>query len=299
MNPLKPSRSVSLALLPAALAFGVLATDAAAQGTPPLAVQVYNADAGSFHVNAVLVTGQTDAVLLDTGFTRADALRIAAMVLDSKKTLKTIYISQADPDYYFGIEVLKQYFPEARVVTTAPTLKKIEATLPTKLQVWGPRMGANAPQRVPLPEVLSGNTLTLEGQTLEIRGLDDSLPHRSYVWIPSIQTLAGGVNVYAGLHLWTADAQSVQERADWAKKLGTMAALKPSRVIPGHSLPGQPQDASQLAWSQAYLARFEQELPKAANSAALIDTMKQAYPNAGLGIALDIGAKVNKGEMKW
>lgn len=299
MNPLKPSRSVSLALLPAALAFGVLATDAAAQGTPPLAVQVYNADAGSFHVNAVLVTGQIDAVLLDTGFTRADALRIAAMVLDSKKTLKTIYISQADPDYYFGIEVLKQYFPEARVVTTAPTLKKIEATLPTKLQVWGPRMGANAPQRVPLPEVLSGNTLTLEGQTLEIRGLDDSLPHRSYVWIPSIQTLAGGVNVYAGLHLWTADAQSVQERADWAKKLGTMAALKPSRVIPGHSLPGQPQDASQLAWSQAYLARFEQELPKAANSAALIDTMKQAYPSAGLGIALDIGAKVNKGEMKW
>lgn len=299
MNPLKPSRSVSLALLPAALAFGVLATDAAAQATPPLAVQVYNADAGSFHVNAVLVTGQTDAVLLDTGFTRADALRIAAMVLDSKKTLKTIYISQADPDYYFGIEVLKQHFPEARVVTTAPTLKKIEATLPTKLQVWGPRMGANAPQRVPLPEVLTGNTLTLEGQTLEIRGLDDSLPHRSYVWIPSIQTLAGGVNVYAGLHLWTADAQSVQERADWAKKLGTMAALKPSRVIPGHSLPGQPQDASQLAWSQAYLARFEQELPKAANSAALIDTMKQAYPSAGLGIALDIGAKVNKGEMKW
>jgi len=30
-----------------------------------------------------------------------------------------------------------------------------------------------------------------------------------------------------------------------------------------------------------------------------IDAMKKAYPNAGLGIALDIGAKVNKGEMKW
>jgi len=27
--------------------------------------------------------------------------------------------------------------------------------------------------------------------------------------------------------------------------------------------------------------------------------MKQAYPDAGLGVALDIGAKVNKGEMKW
>ena len=296
-------KTLTLALLPATLALGVVAPDAAAQATaqasPPLTVQVYNADSGSFHVNAVLVAGQTDAVLLDTGFTRADALRIAAMVLDSKKTLKTIYISQADPDYYFGIELLQQYFPQAQVVTTAPTLKKIQATLATKLQVWGPRMGANAPKSVPLPALLPGNTITLEGQMLEIRGLDDSLPHRSYVWIPSIKTIAGGVNVYAGLHLWTADAQSVQERADWAKKLGTMAALQPAVVIPGHSLPGQKHEAAQLAWSQAYLARYEQELPKAANSGALIEAMKKAYPEAGLGIALEIGAKVNKGEMRW
>jgi glyoxylase-like metal-dependent hydrolase (beta-lactamase superfamily II) len=292
-------RNLSLALLPAAMTLGIVATDVAAQPAAPLTVQVYNADGASFHVNAVLVSGKTDAVLLDTGFTRADALRIAAMVLDSKKALKTVYISQADPDYYFGIEVIKQYFPEAKVVTTAPTLKKIEATLPTKLQVWGPRMGANAPRSVPLPEVLSGNTITLEGQTLEIRGLDDSLPHRSYVWIPSIKTIAGGVNVYAGLHLWTADTQSVQERADWAKELGAMAGLQAAAVVPGHSQPGQKHDASQLAWSQTYLARYEQELPQAANSGTLIEAMKKAYPDAGLDIALEIGAKVNKGEMKW
>jgi glyoxylase-like metal-dependent hydrolase (beta-lactamase superfamily II) len=296
-------KTLTLALLPATLALGVVAPDAAAQATaqtsPPLTVQVYNADSGSFHVNAVLVAGQTDAVLLDTGFTRADALRIVAMVLDSKKTLKTIYISQADPDYYFGIELLQQYFPQAQVVTAAPTLKKIQATLATKLQVWGPRMGANAPKNVPLPALLPGNTITLEGQTLEIRGLDDSLPHRSYVWIPSIKTIAGGVNVFGGLHLWTADTQSVQERADWARKLGTMAALQPAVVIPGHSQPGQKHDAAQLAWSQAYLVRYEQALPQAANSGALIEAMKKAYPDAGLGIALEIGAKVNKGEMKW
>ncbi len=296
---MKTLKTLSLALLPALFSLGIVATEAAAQTAAPLTVQVYNADANSFNVNAVLVAGKTDAVLLDTGFTRADALRIAAMVLDSKKTLKTIYISQADPDYYFGIDVLKQYFPDAKVVTTAPTLKKIQATLATKLQVWGPRMGSNAPVRVPLPDVLAGNTLTLEDQVLEIRGLEDSLPHRSYVWIPSIKTIAGGVNVYAGLHLWTADAQTAQERADWAQKLGQMAALKPVTVIPGHSQPGQPQDATQLAWSQAYLARYEQELPKAANSAALIEAMRKAYPAAGLGVALEIGAKVNKGEMKW
>jgi len=290
------AKTLARLIAPFALTLGVVA-DGAAQ-TAPLTLQVYNADVNSFHVNAVLVSGKTDAVLLDTGFTRADALRIVAMVLDSKKVLKTIYISQPDPDYYFGIEVLKQYFPDAQVVATAPTLKKIEATLATKLQVWGPRMGANAPKTVPLPTALEGNTITLEGEKLEIKGLE-SQPHRSYVWIPSIKTIAGGVNVYGGLHLWTADAQTAQERADWSKKLGDMIALQPSRVIAGHSLPGTKQDVSQVQWSQAYLARFETELPKAANSAELITALKSAYPDAGLMVALEIGAKVNKGEMKW
>src|SRR5215208_3736262 len=112
---MKTIKFLSLALLPAAMSLGIVATDASAQSAPPLTLQVYNADANSFHVNSVLVAGQTDAVLLDTGFTRADALRIAAMVLDSKKTLKTIFISQADPDFYFGIEPLKQAFPDAKV----------------------------------------------------------------------------------------------------------------------------------------------------------------------------------------
>lgn len=291
-------KSLIRLFVPAILSLGVVASDAAAQ-TPPLTLQVYNAEGASFHVNATLVSGKTEAVLLDTGFTRADAYRIAAMVLDSKKTLKTIYISQADPDFYFGAGVLQQIFPEARLVASAPTVKKIQATLATKLQVWGPRLGANAPQQVPIPEVMSGNTISLEEQTLEVRSLDDSLSHRSYVWIPSIKAVAGGVNVFAGLHAWTADTQSAQERADWSRKLAAMAALRPETVIPGHALPGQARDASQIAYTQAYLARFESELGKASNAAALIATMKAAYPDAGLAVALDIGARVNTGEMKW
>ena len=78
-----------------------------------------------------------------------------------------------------------------------------------------------------------------------------------------------------------------------------MAALHPTTVVPGHMLLGQKQDAAQIAYTQAYLTRFESELAKAPNAAALIEAMKSAYPTAGLPIALEIGAKVNKGEMKW
>lgn len=294
-------KSLTRFIAPFGFGLGVVASDTAGQSaTPPhLSLQVYNADGGSFHVNAVLVSGKTDAVLLDTGFTRADALRIAAMVLESKKTLKAIYISHADPDFYFGIETLKQVFPDTKVVATAPTVKKIQAAWQAKIQIWGPRLGANAPKKVPLPEALTGNTITLEDQVLEIRGLDDAMPHRSYVWIPSIKTIAGGVTIFAGLHVWTADTQTAQERADWARKLDGAMELQPQTVIAGHSLPGEKQDVSQIAYTKSYLARFEVELAKAPNSAALIEAMKAAYPKASLGIALDIGAKVNKREMKW
>ena len=93
-------RNLLRCIVPAAASLGVVAGPAAAQApSSPLTLQTYNAGPNSFHVNAVLVAGKVDAVLIDTGFTRADALRIVAMVLDSGKTLKTIYISQADPDF--------------------------------------------------------------------------------------------------------------------------------------------------------------------------------------------------------
>ena len=80
---------------------------------------------------------------------------------------------------------------------------------------------------------------------------------------------------------------------------GSRAALQPATVIPGHMLRGEAQDTSQIAYTRAYLARFQSELAAAPDSMALISAMQAAYPGAGLGVALDIGARVNKGEMKW
>jgi hypothetical protein len=74
---------------------------------------------------------------------------------------------------------------------------------------------------------------------------------------------------------------------------------KPATVVPGHMAAGSALDASTIGYTREYLQRFDAEAAKAKSAAELIEAMKQAYPQAGLGIALDIGAKVNKGEMKW
>ena len=283
-----------------ALTLGVLAaTGASAQTPAPLAVKVYNADANSFHVNAVVVSGKTEAIVIDSGFTRADALRVAANVLDSGKTLKTIFISNADPDYYFGAEVLKGIFPQAQVLSTPAVREKIQAKLASKVAFWGPKMGANAPHQAIVPNELQGTTLSVDGERIEVRGTSGELAHRPYVWIPSVKTIAGNVAITNNLHVWTADTQKFSERKAWLAQLDEIEALKPAVVVPGHMAAGTSLDVGTIRYTRDYLLRFDSEAAKASNGAELIEAMKKAYPQAGKLIALDIGAKVNKGEMKW
>ena len=56
-----------------------------AQAAQPLSVKVYNADGSSFTVNSTLVVGDKEAMVIDAGFTRADALPIAPASSDSAK----------------------------------------------------------------------------------------------------------------------------------------------------------------------------------------------------------------------
>ena len=277
-----------------------LALAFAAQAAQPLNVKIYNADGNSFNVNSTLVYGDKEAMVIDAGFTRADALRIAANVLDSGKLLTTIYVSQADPDYYFGVEALKEVFPQADVVTTPAVLEKLTAKMAGKVAFWGPQMGANAPRKPVPPRALASNTLTLEGQTIEIRGTQGVLAHRPYAWIPSIKAIVGNIGVFGGMHVWTADTQSVAERAAWVAQLDEMAALKPELVVPGHMKSGTKVDASTIAFTKDYLQTFEKQLTAGKDGAAVIEAMKKSYPQMTDGVgSLEMGAKVNKGEMKW
>ncbi|MFM6993042.1 MAG: MBL fold metallo-hydrolase [Rhodoferax sp.] len=287
-------------VIAASLAIAFTSVSGAAHAQQPLTVKVYNADGNSFNVNATLVYGQKEAMVIDAGFTRADALRIAANVLDSGKQLTTIYVSQADPDYYFGVETLKEIFPQADVVSTPAVLEKLSAKLAGKVAFWGPKMGANAPRKPVAPRALSGNTLTLEGQTIEILGTQGLLAHRPYAWIPSIKAIVGNIGVFGNMHVWTADTQTTAERAAWVAQLDEMAALKPVLVIPGHMKAGAQVDASAITFTKDYLQTFEKSLAAHKASATLITAMKQAYPAVTDGaLSLDIGAKVNTGEMKW
>ena len=278
--------------------FGATTTMAA---TTALTWKHFHAGENGFFRAPVLIAGARDAVLIDGGFTLSDGKALAEAIKGSGKNLTTIYISQSDPDYYFSLGPIKAAFPAAKVIAASATIAAIQGNVEKKLATWGPQLKANGPQTladIVMPEAFDGRSLTLEGQAIEIVEAE-GLANRRHVWVPSLNAIFGGVLLFSGVHVWTADTQGAEARAAWIKNLDAMAARKPAVVVPGHMAPTAATDASAIQYTRDYLVAFEEELAKAGDSATLIAAMTKRYPNAGMAIALQIGAKVAKGEMKW
>ncbi|CAJ0812038.1 MBL fold metallo-hydrolase [Ralstonia flaminis] len=266
----------------------------------PLHLEVYNpGDKGVFPVSSEIITGAHEAILIDAQFQRTDAQALVRKIQASGKTLTTVYISQSDPDYYFGLDVIRAAFPKAKIVATPQTVAAIQASMNGKLAYWGPLLKDNAPKALVLPEVLHADHLTLEGRAIEIKGLNGPNPARTYLWIPSLKTVAGGVVVNSGDHVWVADTQTRESRLGWLQTLDNITALKPTTVVPGHFTGPMPAGLEAVRFTADYLKTFEAEAARANNSAELIKAMKAAYPSLPGDASLELSAKVIKGEMKW
>ena len=248
-----------------------------------------------------MLSGASEAILIDAGFTFSDAKALVLAIQKTGKKLTTIYISQSDPDYYFGLRLLKTAFPQARIVAASSTIAAIKASVAKKLATWGPQLKENGPQTmadIVIPEPFDGKTLQVDKHTVDIVEAT-GLENRRYLWTPSLKAIVGGVLVFSGTHVWTADTATAEARASWIKNLDAMAARNPTTVIPGHMTTRAATDVSAIHFTRDYLIAFEQELAKTGNSTELISAMTKRYPDLGMAVALQIGAKVAKGEMPW
>ncbi|RQU34487.1 MBL fold metallo-hydrolase [Burkholderia cenocepacia] len=290
-------------LFSSAFAATALLGAASAGIAAPLTVDVYNPGAHAiFPVSSEIVSGKTEAILIDAQFQRNDAQALVSRIKASGKTLKAVYVSHSDPDYYFGLETIHAAFPHAKIVATPQTVAAIEASKDGKLAYWGPILKDNAPTSVIVPQPLDGNTLRVDGEPLRIVGLDGPTPDRTFVWIPSTRTVVGGIPVAANIHVWMADTQTPLSHANWLATLDRIDALKPARVVPGHFLPnrdGSQPFATGVAFTRDYVKAFDDEAARAKDSAALIAAMEARYPDLGEKSSLELSAKVAKGEMQW
>jgi glyoxylase-like metal-dependent hydrolase (beta-lactamase superfamily II) len=272
----------------ALVALAALASPAHAQSR--LAVEVVTASPQGFLVNSALITGEKDAVLIDGQLTLADAHRLVGAILDAKRNLTTIYVTHFHPDHYFGLVVVKQAFPKAKIVAQPATIADIKRSWQGKVKQWGPMFGANLTTKPVIPAPLTGKSLTLEGQTLEIHGpVQGDAPTSSYVWIPSIKAIITGDIVYQGVFPWTAET-TPETRKGWLKTLDELAALEPAIVVAGHKDPKLKDDAGAIAATRAYLTDFDAALAISKSPEELEGKMKAKYPKLQLDIVLHIGA---------
>lgn len=272
-----------------------------AQPAPaPLTLQPFNPGNGAiFQVASTLVSGERDAVLIDAQFSTLDAARLVELIRSSGKRLTTIYVSRGDPDFYFGLETLHAAFPEAKIVASPATIAHIVETKDKKLAYWAPILAAGAPKTVIVPEPLQGDRIELEGRSLEVIGLDGNTPDRTFVWIPSVRAVVGGIPVMAGEHVWMADTQTPESHAHWLAQLESIRARQPERVIPGHYAPDAALDLAAVDFTRDYIRAYDEEAGKAKTSAALIEAMQRRYPGLGAVPSLEMSAKVTTGEMRW
>ncbi|CFQ33755.1 MULTISPECIES: MBL fold metallo-hydrolase [Yersinia] len=278
----------------------IFAMVSTANAADTLKMEVYNPGEKSiFPVSSEIISGKTEVALIDAQFQRNDAEALVKKIQQSGKKLTTIYISQADPDFYFGLEVITKAFPHAKVLATPQTIEEIEATQAGKMAYWGPILKENAPTQVIVPQPLQGKSFTIDGHQIEVEGLDGPSPEKTFVWIPSLKAVVGGVAVSGNIHLWVADTQTAESRQHWLTTLEKIKALKPVTVVPGHYLDNAPQTLASVTFTQNYLTTLNAEIPKAKDSAELIGAMEKHYPELKDKSSLELSAKVLKNEMKW
>lgn len=262
-----------------------------------LKIKVYNPGSKAiFPITSTLIYGDKDAILIDAQFQKQYAEQLVKEIKATGKNLKTVFISHSDPDFYFGLDVIKKAFPNVKIISTAQTAYLISASKDEKLAVWKPQLKEDAPSEIIVPEAV--NTIPdLEGNKIELKQNPNDSAH-SFLWIPSLKTVVGGISVSVDSHLWMADTQNKEAIDQWIWQIDAMKALNPTQVAPSH-FAKESLSPSSLDFVKNYLENYKKAVTENKTSDAIVNFMVSKYPNLPGKDELAMGAKVFLGEMDW
>jgi glyoxylase-like metal-dependent hydrolase (beta-lactamase superfamily II) len=261
-----------------------LAVAASAQSKFQLKVHTGRGQTG-YDVNSSMIWGERDLIVIDPQFTLSEAHRLAAEILESKKNLTLIYVTHGHPDHLFGLAVLKQAFPSAKIVALPATVAAEKTGWPARQKFWAGTYGGNIPGPEPvLAEELPTPALTLEGEQFPITGgVQGDGPGNSFVYIPSLKAVIAGDTVFDRVYFGVPKDKA---REDWMKTLDQISALKPEIVIPGHEGAGAKHDLSSIAFMKKYIADWDANVAASKNPADMRARVLKQYPDLGMEFTL-------------
>ena len=267
------------------LAIAAAAALAAAQSKLQIKVQTGRGVNG-YDVNSTMISGQTDMLVIDPQFSLSGAHRLAAEILESKKNLTLIYVTHPHPDHLFGLAVLHQAFPAAKIVALPATANAAKNAWPARQKFWFPTYGNNIPGPDPvLPEELATPVLTLEGEQFPITGgVQGDGPGNSFVYIPSLKAVVAGDTVFDQVYFGVPKDKA---REEWMKTLDQISALQPAILIPGHEGPGAKHDPSAITFMKKYIADWDANVASSKDASEMKARVLRQYPGLGMEFTLN------------
>jgi glyoxylase-like metal-dependent hydrolase (beta-lactamase superfamily II) len=259
---------------------------AAAQPKLQLTVHTGHGQVG-YDVNSTLISGEKDMIVIDPQFSLSEAHKLAAKILESKKNLTTIYVTHPHPDHLFGLAVLKQAFPEAKILALPATINAAKTGWPARQKFWLATYGNNIPGPDPvLPEELTVPYLTLEGEQFPVTGpvAGSDGAGNSFVFVPSLKAVITGDIVFDHVYFGVPRDKA---REDWTKTVDQILALKPEIIVPGHEGPGATRNVATIAYMKKYMADWDANVKKSPNAEEMKKNVLKQYPKLGMEFTLN------------
>jgi glyoxylase-like metal-dependent hydrolase (beta-lactamase superfamily II) len=251
-------------------------------------------------ISSTLISGQRDAVLVDTPVTVAQAQALADWIAARGKNLTTIYATHGHGDHFFGATTILQRFPGSRLVATPKVIEimRQQASPPYLASYWYPRFPGQIADQLVIAEALTGNVIDLEGQELVVVPLGHTdTDNTTCLHVPLLGLVAAGDSVYNDTHLHLGESDAQGRRA-WLAALDTIAALHPRAVIAGHQRPENDDDPRNIEKTRQYIHTFERLLGMTATARELYDQMLALYPRWANPGALWDSARAAKPEAR-
>jgi glyoxylase-like metal-dependent hydrolase (beta-lactamase superfamily II) len=233
-------------------------------------------------ISSTLISGERDAVLVDTPITVEQARALANWVAASGKNLTTIYATHGHGDHFFGTSTVLERFPRARFVARPDVIKimRQQASPESLATFWNPRFPGQISNHLAIAEELTENVINLEGYDLVSvpLGFTDTA-NTTCLHVPSIGLIVAGDAAYNGDHLHLSESPDQQKRKEWIAALDKMESLKPHAVIAGHKRVGNDDSPRIIGETRQYIRDFERLAMQTTTARELYDQMLKLYPD--------------------
>src|ERR1700724_3551003 len=233
-------------------------------------------------ISSTLISGERDAVLVDTPITVEQARALANWVAATGKNLTTIYASHGHGDHFFGTSTVLERFPNAHFVARPEVIKIMgqQASPESLATFWNPRFPGQISSHLAIAEELSGNVINLEGHDLVSvpLGFTDTAS-TTCLHVPSIGLIVAGDAAYNGVHLHLSESPDPQKRQEWIAALDKMESLKPRAVIAGHKRVGNDDSPGILGETRQYIRDFERLVMQTTTARELYAQMLNLCPD--------------------